>query len=447
MLFCLKNTNLQRFNNLFFIFIIVFPFLSFAQFEWNYNKKDRIVIPFKLVNNTIILDVQLKNEKLNFILDTGSPSNILFNFPNDSVYFDNTEKIKITGPGFKEVMDAYNSKNNIFQFKENIIATSDLVLLVEHDINFQNQYGMMINGIIGNQFFYNHLVEINYSDKKIVLFPIINKKVQNKLKNYSSIDCVLEDDKSYLFVELFLNDSKSKKYKLVFDTGLSDGVWLLNHDNEIIKQSMPDYFGYGLGGEILGKRERFQKIKLGDFIFDEPIISYPDSLAFSSKGLLKQRDGSVGGEVLKRFNLILDYTNNKIYFKKNSNFDLPFTYNMSGIILKESGFIVVKEKYSNNSAVNTVDLTNIVNGGNETNIRYLIKPGLEIQYIRLNSIAEKAGLKVGDKIISVNKRKVGELTLDQVSRIFNESINEKIILEIERNYKNIVFEFILKKEI
>ena len=47
---------------------------------------------------------------------------------------------------------------------------------------------------------------------------------------------------------------------------------------------------------------------------------------------LGDRNGSVGGEVLKRFNMVFDYPNNKLHLK-NANFKNPFQYNLAGIEL------------------------------------------------------------------------------------------------------------------
>ena len=58
----------------------------------------------------------------------------------------------------------------------------------------------------------------------------------------------------------------------------------------------------------------------------------------------------MGGELLKRFNLIIDYRRARITFKKNGNYKKPFYYNKAGIILEQRGVRVVKEKVNNQIA-------------------------------------------------------------------------------------------------
>ena len=96
-------------------FILLFLSVnSFSQNIWDFSQnKNKIVIPFQLINNSIIIQPKINDVQLNLILDTGSGYNILFAFPEkDSIAFNNTSKIKITGPGMDEPIDAYLSKNN-----------------------------------------------------------------------------------------------------------------------------------------------------------------------------------------------------------------------------------------------------------------------------------------------------------------------------------------------
>ena len=101
---------------------ILLLFLSlnvFSQNIWDFSQnKNKIVIPFQLLNNSIIVQPKINDIQLNLILDTGSGYNILFAFPEkDSIAFNNTSKIKITGPGMNDPIDAYISKNNTIEFK------------------------------------------------------------------------------------------------------------------------------------------------------------------------------------------------------------------------------------------------------------------------------------------------------------------------------------------
>ena len=118
--------------NLFFrYFLLLFLSVnSFSQNIWDFSQnKNKIVIPFQLLNNSIVIQPKVNDIQLNLILDTGSGYNILFAFPEkDSIAFYNTSKIKITGPGMKEPIDAYISKNNKIEFKKLSSKKLDVIL-------------------------------------------------------------------------------------------------------------------------------------------------------------------------------------------------------------------------------------------------------------------------------------------------------------------------------
>ncbi|NJM79734.1 MAG: hypothetical protein HC854_09125 [Flavobacterium sp.] len=141
--------------------------------------------------------------------------------------------------------------------------------------------------------------------------------------------------------------------KLLFDTGLGDGLWLFENDSIKCEQKfITDVLGRGLGGDINGKKSRVENLILNNFELKKALVSYPDSLSFSQLDIIKDRNGSLGGEILKRFNWFLDYKNKVFYFKKNRYFKEPFNYNMSGIEVQHSGLTWVSEKIGY-SGVNT----------------------------------------------------------------------------------------------
>ena len=144
----------------------------FSQSIWDFSQnKNKIIIPFQLINNTIIVQPKVNNIQLNLILDTGSAYNILFAFPEkDSITFNNTSKIKITGPGMNEPLNAYLSKNNKIEFRSLSSKKLDIVLLLEDEYNFTTSIGIPIHGILGADFFTDNIVEIQYNTKRIIVY-------------------------------------------------------------------------------------------------------------------------------------------------------------------------------------------------------------------------------------------------------------------------------------
>ncbi|MEG0762174.1 MAG: peptide-binding protein, partial [Chryseobacterium sp.] len=59
--------------------------------------------------------------------------------------------------------------------------------------------------------------------------------------------------------------------------------------------------------------------------------------------LVDERKGSLGGEILRRFTVVFDYPNQKLYLKKNGNYNDSFNFNMSGLDFKQDGLIWEKD--------------------------------------------------------------------------------------------------------
>ncbi|MVO11119.1 PDZ domain-containing protein [Flavobacterium sp. TP390] len=427
-----------------------------GQNKWK-SSKDKIVIPFELTHNLIIVNVKINNVKLNMLLDTGSDKNLLFSFPeNDSIIFYETRKVKINGLGKGESLEAYVSNNNHMEVKGYSDDKFQILLITDQNINLVNKLGLPINGIIGASFFQDYLVEINYQKKNIYLHKDSKKNLSRKASKYIEKEVIIVGDKPYFDVFAKVNKGIKKKYRLLVDTGLGDGLWLFENDTiKCNKVFIKDILGRGLGGDIEGKKARVEALDLNGFILNEALVAYPDSIAFNQLDITKGRNGSLGGQIMKRFNWFLDYKNKKFYFKKNKYFDEPFNYNMSGIEVQHTGLTWVPEKVgiSNenssyaNSLKNSSSSRNTLIFDEHTEIKYnyKLKPIFEIYAIRPESPAAAAGLKVGDIIHSINGKKAFDYTIQKITDLFQSEEGKVIKIEVQRNGQLIDFKFKLQK--
>jgi type II secretory pathway component PulC len=162
------------------------------------------------------------------------------------------------------------------------------------------------------------------------------------------------------------------------------------------------------------------------------------------------RIGSVGGEILKRFTVVLDYAGRNLYLKKNSKFFEPFTYNKSGITVQHNGLQWVQETVH----LQTVQVASSVgeveqNLKKDDNFRYKfsLKPVYEIVNIRKHSAAEKCGLQKGDIIVSINNNLPYKYSLQQINSLLKSEEDIWINLEVERNSLILKFRFKLEDEL
>jgi PDZ domain/Aspartyl protease len=420
--------------------------LLFAQSDFlTVASSKKVKIPFQLINNLIIIPVQLNGVAMNFLLDTGVEETVLFSVDKEvAAKFKNIEKIKLKGLGSLHPVEALQSTNN--EIKIGKLENRDLTVLIvlDENINFSSTLGVEVNGIIGYDFFKNNVIEINYSTKKIVVY---NQKKQFKWNPaFSTFTISIENYKPYIISQIAVNDILNDA-KFLIDTGNSDPIWIfegVSKKFETPQKNIDDFLGSGFSGAIFGKRARIRKLKLQNFEFHQPIAAFPDSSSIQNVKLVSGRVGSLGGGILKRFRVVFDYQNKKVYLKKNSNFTASFNYNMSGVELHHVGLRLVKSVVQNNSVRNSIKVDF---GTQQYDLKYKfeLKPAIEVLTIRKDSPAEKSGLRKGDIILAINKISSYQYSLQEINDLLKSAEGKEITVEVERNGAVLRFNFALQK--
>jgi hypothetical protein len=432
------------------------PFLSLAQNEFNFNKGvKKQTVSFKLLSNLIVFPIEVNGKELNFILDSGVGRTILFNLnARDSIQLNNIKKIKLQGLGSKPPVDAFVSEGNEFKLK-NIKSNNQKLYVVDNDnFDLSSKLGLTVNGIIGYELLKDFQIKINYSSKKITFYKS-NEYKYYKCNKCESFNLEFFKLKPYINIGAKLSDTTDiiTPIKLLIDSGGSDAMWLFAGSRPEISPPniyFHDFLGEGLSGLIYGKRSKIKALVLGNFEIKNPTVSYPDSASIVYARKFKERNGSLGASILKRFIVIFDYKNKKITLKKGAHFRHPFRYNMSGIELVHNGKVLVQENdnSSNNSGYG-VSLSNTTVATTnklvlDYSYKFTFKPSYKIYKLRKNSPAYNAGLMVGDIIIKVNNKYTFDMSFDEIVGKFYQKENTRIKIVVERNGKNYDYYFNLK---
>lgn len=387
---------------------------DYNKFKLIDSTKKFTIVKFKFINNLIIIPFSVNgSDSLMFILDTGYGGVLITELQNNRVLTLNyARKIMLQGLGKGKSIEAYASTQNTFHMPDITGENVDILVAIDDIFDFSIRTGMVINGIIGGGFLKDFIVEIDYPNS---LLKIWNPKYfrRAKLKKYKLYDLELPDDKCFAKFNV-TSGGKTSFMKFLIDSGLSTPLWVDTRSGTTISPSVNsiyNYLGYGLNGDIYGQVSRIPAIRIGDFSFKNIIAAFPDTIYIGSAVNLDNRNGSIGSDILRRFNVIFNYPEKKIGLRPNSNYKKPFFLDMSGI-----------------------EIGSIIPG----------LPGYKILTVRPSSPAEKAGLCVGDQILSVNDKLVITIKMNDLLEILNGEKGTVIRMEVLRDGSLIKVRFVLK---
>ncbi|WP_164914213.1 aspartyl protease family protein [Aquimarina sediminis] len=414
------------------------------------QKNDKI--KFKLANNLIVIPVMVNGVELSFILDTGVGSTIIFGVDNtNAIELNNTSKIYLRGLGDDEPVEAIKSVNNQLKIGDAISADHKIYLVLDESINFSPRMGFPIHGIIGYDFFKDFVLDISYTKKTIRIYKPESYVYKKCNKCYRTTIGFINQKKRPFVSARYKSDKGMTDVNLLLDSGSGSSLWLFENKEKGIhvgNNFFRDFLGKGFNGDIYGKKTKIEELHIGKFKMREVKASFPDSIYIQGVSL-KNRQGSLGGDILRRFDLVIDYPGRKISFKKNSFFDTPFHYNMSGLTIQHSGFTIAAnfssftEKDRFYLGLEKIVSEKILQLSND----FVLKPKYEISDVRPGSPADLAGLQKGDVILAINGKKAYKYKLSSLTDLFYLEEGKRIKMKIERFGIEIEYQFYLKKVI
>jgi hypothetical protein len=336
-------------------------------------------------------------DSFNFILDTGSGGISLdsstceeFNIPS------RTTDTTITGIGGKRKVNF--SFNNTLHF-----PGLDLDKLNFHINNYEvltSVYGEKIDGIIGYSFFKRYIVKINFDSSFIEVF-------KPGRMEYPRGGTLLKPAFSSLPIQfLHFRDRTRMSHNFYFDTGaglclllnekyVKDSNILLSKRKPVVTQAE------GMVGRLQMSLTVIKELKLGPYRFyNVPTYLYKDDYNVINYPFA---GGLIGNELLRRFNMTINYGQREIHLLPNHRFAEPFDYAYTGLGM------------------------------------YYIDGKIMVEDVIKNSPGEKAGFMVGDEIFSVGKNV--SKNIQQYKNLLL-TPNQRIKVIVQRN--NTLIELFLK---
>ena len=282
-----------------------------------------------LSGGVIIIRAAIDNKKdsLNFILDTGSGGISLDSATVAKLGLERTPSDKtIRGiAGIKQVDFAYN---HVLHFPGLMVDSLDFHI---NDYSLLSSiYGLRIDGIAGFSLLNRYIFKINYDNFTIEIWTIGDTK-------YPRGGQVLTPAFSGLPMQyLEIEDASKRLGRYYLDTGA--GLCLLlskdyASDSAIFSARRRKFItiAEGLGGKTEMELSVIKSMQFGNYRFrNVPTYVFDDEFNVTQYPFLA---GLVGNDLMRRFNMILNYPQRQIHILPNTHFREPFDYAYTGLNL------------------------------------------------------------------------------------------------------------------
>lgn len=328
------------------------------------------------------------SDSLNFILDTGSGGISLDSTTTEELHLPvvPTERTIRGIAGIRKVDYALDHTLHLPGVK-----TDSLDFHINDYSLLTAVYGIRIDGIIGYSLLRKYIIYVDYDYEQISFYTPGSFK-------YSRGGTLLRPSFNNLPIQsATVRDNVTIRQRFYFDTG--GGICVLLSEDFVAdstlftkKKKIVKTLTEGLGGKKIMRLTTVKEVKLGPYKFKKvPTYIFDDEYNVTNYPAL---GGLLGADLLRRFNITLNYPKGEIYLMPNSHFRDPFDYSYTGM-----------EIYYENHKIVVGDIID-------------------------NSPAAKAGLMVGDIIFSV-ENVIG--TSFQNIRTLLRSADKKVKMIIIRN--------------
>jgi hypothetical protein len=263
-------------------------------------------------------------------------------------------------------------------------------------------YGDKIDGIIGYSFFSRYIVEINYDSLRVSVYshgsfryPRGAYQLRPVIPSIPIIGAETEDARKILARYFF--DTGAGLCALFSNDFINDSSQLNRKKKFYLTQAQ------GLGGKATMRLTVMDEVRLGPFRFRKvPVYLFDDLYNITSYPNL---GGVIGNDILRRFNVILNYDRRVFCLTPNSHYHDLFDYSYTGMSIYKEGSVI------------------------------------RVGDVMEGSPADKAGIRVDDILLAINNSFNGNM---QIYKSMLQNTGDKLKIIVSRDGQLMSFNLLVK---
>jgi hypothetical protein len=298
-----------------------------GSFAWLDGKKTT-TIPFRMSRNHVHIQAEVNgSKKMDLILDTGMPAPGVLLLEGPAVRELNLAtagEAMVAGAGGgtspAKISTGVSLKIGDLLLKDQtaIVKTTDPADPAPVDLNLDT------HGVIGYALFSRFVVAIDY-DRMLITFS--NPEDFNYRGRGTGLPMDVSSKFPFIDCAAQLTDGSSISLKMIVDLGASHALSLnIGAQPEIQAPAKTiEFWGRGAGSEVNGRLGRILGLSIGKFTLKNVVAGF-----YGTKLMALEKDGNLGNDALRRFNLVFDYSRQTLILEPNSRFNEPFESAMSG---------------------------------------------------------------------------------------------------------------------